>query len=67
LKEDFTSIEDREPKKGEYCIIKVVSHFRGWYLPECKSWSWLMDEHIDPISHVEGWKKIDDKGDLECL
>lgn len=64
---EFTDIEIRQPKKGDYCVIKVVSYFRGWYLPECKSWTWLMDESVDPISHAQGWKKVSDKGDLECL
>ena len=55
--EDFIDIEEREPRDGEYCKIKIVSYFNGWYMPECKSWSWLMDDAEPPASHVEAWKK----------
>jgi len=61
----FKKIEEKEPKKGQYCEIKVVSYFKGWYLPECKSWSWLMDENAPPSSHVESWTEAVNKtGDI---
>lgn len=61
MHEEFLSIEEKEPRKGQYCEIKVISYFKGWYLPECEAWSWLMDEAVDPTSHVEAWRQDPDK------
>ena len=64
MSEEFIDIELEEPHKGQYCEIRVVSTFRGWYLPECKTWSWVMDDEIDPVSHVESWRPYNEKEDI---
>ena len=60
--EEFTDIQEQEPEEGQYCTMRVVSYFKGWYLPSCKSWSWLMDEASTPRSHVDAWKPEEEKG-----
>ena len=59
--EKFIDIEEETPEPGEYCTIKVVSYFKGKYLPSCKAWSWLMDEQAEPKSHVVAWKRAKPK------
>lgn len=61
MEDDFIAIEDQEPHKGQYCEMRVVSIFKGWYLPECQSWTWLMDEDIEPVSTVESWRPDKEK------
>lgn len=64
MSDGFIEMDNQEPRKGEYCTIKVISYFKGWYMPECEAWSWLMDESKDPKSEVIGWKKAREKGDV---
>jgi len=62
--EGFVEIEEGTPEPGDYCTIKVVSYFKGKYLPSCKAWSWLMDDTAEPTSQVVAWKKEKPKEEM---
>lgn len=61
---EFKEIEIVQPEEGDYCEIKVISYFKGWYLPECKIWPWLMDDKEAPTSQVVAWKKEKPKEEI---
>lgn len=67
MNDEYKDIDLDQPQNGQYCEMIIVSRFRGWYMPECRKWPWMMDDDYAPTSEVTEWKECNKKDDDELL